>query len=303
MVSSQINMHKETKTMLVSFFTNLCLSSIKIITGIIGKSNAIIVDGIHSFSDLTTDVIAIIGNIMSKKPADIKHPYGHGKIEYITSFIIGIIIVLLGLGVIKNLGETKNLNPSIIVLYVTIFTIISKFILASYLINRGNKMNNTIIIASGQESKTDVITSIIVLFSSLLSQFDHQYYFIKYIDKFAGILIALFIIKIGMKIIKDNISYILGESNCDDKYNNDIKNIILNSENVYSVNNLIILKYGPYYKLTADVLMSGNIDLTKAHQEIDKIEHNIKIYDKKISYIIIHMCPEEKTIDTAQDKC
>ena len=85
-------MNKITKVLLVSSITNIFLSIIKIIFGFIGKCSSLIADGIHSLSDLSTDVIAIIGNKMSLKPADKEHPFGHGKTEYITSMIIGLII-------------------------------------------------------------------------------------------------------------------------------------------------------------------------------------------------------------------
>ncbi len=85
-----------TKTMVVSMIVNVFLSLIKIISGILGSCNSLIADGIHSISDLSTDIIAIIGNKLSLKPADNKHPYGHGKIEYLTSLIISIVILFLG---------------------------------------------------------------------------------------------------------------------------------------------------------------------------------------------------------------
>ena len=80
------------RVMIKSFFINLFLSIIKLIVGIIYKSYSLIADGVHSFSDLITDIIAIIGSKLSNKPADEKHPYGHGKLEYVTSLIIGLII-------------------------------------------------------------------------------------------------------------------------------------------------------------------------------------------------------------------
>ena len=78
--------------MWISFITNLFLSIIKIVIGYIFNSGALIADGVHSCSDLTTDVIAVVGATLSKKPADTKHPYGHGKIEYLTSLIISYLL-------------------------------------------------------------------------------------------------------------------------------------------------------------------------------------------------------------------
>ena len=88
-------MNKIAKVMQKSMCVNILLAILKIVIGFIGKSSALIADGIHSFSDLITDVFAIIGSALSRKPADEEHPFGHGKIEYITSMIISIIILIL----------------------------------------------------------------------------------------------------------------------------------------------------------------------------------------------------------------
>ena len=88
-------MNKTVKTMIISMIVNTILSILKVIIGLIGKSGALIADGLHSFSDLITDVVAIIGSKLASKPADINHPYGHGKIEYITSMVISMMIIFL----------------------------------------------------------------------------------------------------------------------------------------------------------------------------------------------------------------
>ena len=126
-------MNKITKVLLVSSITNIFLSTIKLIFGIIGKSSALIADGIHSFSDLSTDIIAILGNKLALKPADQEHPFGHGKTEYITSMVIGVIIIILGLGLINEVFNKEITIPSLLVVFVSIFTIVSKFIVSSYL--------------------------------------------------------------------------------------------------------------------------------------------------------------------------
>ena len=149
-------MNKVTKVLLVSSITNIFLSIIKLIFGFIGKSSALIADGIHSFSDLSTDIIAILGNKLALKPADKEHPFGHGKTEYITSMIIGVIIIILGLGLINEVFNKEITIPSILVVIVSIFTIISKYIVSYYIYKKGVEYKNNILIASGKESRTDV---------------------------------------------------------------------------------------------------------------------------------------------------
>ena len=122
-------MEKVSKIMFVSVFTNLILAIIKMIFGFIGKSSALLADGIHSLSDLITDFFAIIGSKLSEKPADSKHPYGHGKLEYLTSIVISIVVLTLGITLITNSFQKEIVIPDIIVIAVSIFTIIARTII------------------------------------------------------------------------------------------------------------------------------------------------------------------------------
>jgi cation diffusion facilitator family transporter len=284
-------MNKVIKVMSISFITNILLALTKIIVGFIGKSSALITDGIHSFSDLITDIIAILGNGMSNKPADYKHPYGHGKLEYLTSLIIGFAILILGLGIIYEMINREIYIPSFMVIVVSVITIITKMLLSRYVIRKGNEYNNNILIASGKESSTDVISSIVVLLSVMLMQLSEINKIFLYADKVASMIVGMFIVKVGFDILKDNISTILGEQETNLEYINKIKEIILKEEKIKAVDSLVMLKYGPYYKLIGEVSMDSSLSLIDAHNAIDNIEKTIKKKDHKIAYITFHMCP------------
>lgn len=287
-------MNKITQTMFISVIVNTILSILKIIFGLLFKCGSLIADGVHSFSDLMTDFISIVGNKLSNKPADKEHPFGHGKIEYITSIIIGVIILLLGFSIIVESYNNEKIIPNIIVIIVSIFTIISKYILSIFVYNRGIKYQNNILIASGSESKTDVVSSIIVLISIILMQFSKKIEILKYSDLLATITIAIFIIKTGYNVLKDNLSMILEKQVLDEKYIEEVKKIILKEKEIIKIRNLYILINGPYYKLISDVNMPDDITLRHAHDVIEKVETNLKEYDDKIKYIFIHMEPIDK---------
>lgn len=282
---------KITKVLLVSSITNIFLSIIKILFGFIGKCNALIADGIHSLSDLSTDFVAIFGNHLSLKPADKKHPFGHGKTEYITSVIIGIVIILLGLSLIYNIFNKEIIISNLLMILVSLFTIISKYILSSYIYKKGIEYSNNILIASGKESKADVYSSIFVLISIILMQFSNELSILKYADMFSTIIIALFIIKTGFNILKDNIGILLEEQILDKEYIKGIKNIITSFNEIIEIKDLYILRYGPYYKLVSNVIMK-DLSLTDAHKIIDEIEKKLKEKDDKIKYVFIHMEPQ-----------
>lgn len=286
-------MNKITKVLTISFITNLFLSILKIVFGLISNYASLIADGVHSLSDLITDFVSILGNKLSLKPADDKHPFGHGIIEYVTSIMISIIIMILGMNLIINSFTHENTIPSLFIALVSLFTIIVKFILSSYIIKKGKEYNNNILIASGSESKSDVISSLVVLVSIVIIQFSDIIPLFSYADIIATIIVSILIIKIGYTILMDNLSKILGEQIVDEEYLKEIKKIIISSKCILEIKNLYILKNGPYYRLVSDVIMDGSITLSKAHEVIDKIENKIKKHDDKIKYVFIHMEPND----------
>lgn len=284
-------MQKINVQMKYSFITNFFLSIIKVVAGFIYSSSALIADGIHSFSDLITDIVSIIGIFLSGKPADQKHPFGHGKLEYLTCLLIGLVILFLGLGLISSSSKSEIVIPSIVVVIVTLFTIFVKYVLSSYLIKQGIKEKNSILISSGKESKADVISSIVVLISSIMMQYSRYLSILKYADRVASIIVGIFIVKTGFTILKENISMILGEQENDTDILNDMKDMVLKHKEIKNIDKFLVIKNGPYYTITSEVSMNGKINLKKAHTVVDLIEEELKEYSKKVKYINIHINP------------
>lgn len=283
-------MNNITKTMLVSMIVNIFLSFIKIIIGIIGKSGALIADGFHSLSDLITDIFAIIGGKLANKPADKNHPYGHGKIEYLTSIIISIVILLLGCTIISKTFIEKLLIPTKIVIIVTLITIILKLLLSNYIIKCGKRYRSNILISSGLESKTDVLSSVVVLISSVLSGLSNKIEILKYSDKVAMLFVGILILRTGLSLLKENVSNILGESEINTDLTKKVEDIILNFKEVKNIDKLSLIKYGSYYKLISDIGMNEEMSLKDVHDVLDKIEFRLK-EDTSIKFITFHVNP------------
>lgn len=283
-------MKKTSQVMLKSLTINCILSIFKIVIGLIYKSTSLVADGIHSFSDLLTDIVSIVGNIFSSKPADIEHPYGHGRLEYLTSIFIGVVVLLVGIGLIFEVTSKSISIPSKLVIIVSLFTIIIKYLLAHYLIKKGKNYDNQILISSGKESKADVYSSIIVLLSSTLMQLSNYFHPFIYADKIASIIVGIFIVRTGVLILKENINMIIGKQEDKTEYYNEIKNSILQNKYIKNIDSLIIMKYGYHYSLIIEVSMDENLTLKKAHHEIEKIEESLR-KNERTKYINIHMNP------------
>ena len=278
-----------------SFIINIFLVIVKIITGLIFNSVALIADGIHSISDLMSDVFVILGIRHSLKPADDEHPFGHGKFEYVLSLMLGIFILIVAYGlakeVITNYSEPVVI-PGVVSLIVVVFVVVIKLILAKYLINKGEEEDSQIIKASGKESLTDVFSSLVV-FVGILSVLIGERYDIRILlkgDKIASIIIALFIINIGVRIVYDAITSLQGKA-VNPQISREYKEIINAVEGVIDVDNIDMITYGPFYQALVEIQVDANITVKEGHDIADKVS-DILNRDEKICHVVIHVNPE-----------
>lgn len=284
-------MNRVAYVMRKSIIVNILLATSKIVAGIIGKSGALVADGVHSFSDLVTDIFAIIGSFLSRKPADEKHPFGHGRIEYLTSVVISIVIIMLGFFIIYSSFIREITFPSVIVVIVTILAIFSKLLLSNYIIKQGKKYNSNILISSGYESRTDAFSAVVVLVSYILMLLSNKIEIFKYADKVAIIIVGLMILNIGIRLLIDNVNSLLGETETNEEKLNIIKSIILEDIRIIAIDKLYLLKYGTYYELISELKMNQNDELKDVHDCIETIEKKLKKNIKSIKYVTIHVNP------------
>ncbi len=279
-----------------SFAVNIFLVVLKIISGLIFNSYALIADGIHSISDLMSDVFVILGISHSLKPADDEHPFGHGKFEYVLSFILGLSIILiaynLAKSVIVNFNDIAQV-PSMISLVVVVAVVLIKLLLSTYLIKKGKEVDSQIISASGKESLTDVFSSVVVFFGivSVIVGEKLGFDFLLKGDKIASVVIAVFIVRIGAIIVYDAIKSMQGKSVSKEicvVYKDQIKKV----DGVIDVDHIDMIAYGPYYQALVDIRVDGKKTVTEGHDIAEEVTK--KLYDsEKICHVVVHVNPEE----------
>lgn len=284
-------MEKATKVLVKSLIVNVLLTLTKFVFGIIYKSKVLVADGIHSLSDLATDIVSIYGSKLSLKPADNEHPYGHGKIEYLTSIVIGAVILALALSLLGNSLNAKNTIASNMVLYVTIFTILAKYLISRYILSKGVKYKSNLLVASGKESRSDVISSAIVIVTYFLSKLSSYSKIFLYSDTIGTFIIGLIILKTAYRILKENIVSILGEIEQDEDYLDKIREIILENSEVVNIEELNIIKYGHYYQANITINMDSNVTLEDACLVSDRIKKKLINKKTRISYAKISINP------------
>lgn len=285
-------MNKISKVLIKSLLTNTILVFIKIITGIIGNSRVIIADGIHSLSDLSTDAVAIIGSKISNKPADENHPYGHGKVEYLTSIIIGIVILVLGITLIGNAFTNSKTTPTTLVFYASIITIIIKYLVATYLLKKGKKYKSQILISSGKESKADVYSSLVVIISYICSKLSTYHDIFKYSDSIGTIIVGILILRTSFLILKENVISILGEEEKNEEIRNKIKKIIKSNQSVLDIETLSIIKYGTYYKVELTIIVDKDLKIIEVNKIEKELKESLINSPTNISYLRISSIPD-----------
>lgn len=230
------------RTSIVGILANIFLVIGKAIIGVIAHSVAIITDAINNLSDSLSSTITIIGTKLSNKKPDKKHPYGHGRVEYLTSLIIGMIVLAAGVMAIyesiKSLIENPVVEHSIASLIVIGVAIIVKIVVSFYFTKIGKKVNSEPLKASGKDAFFDALLSVATLIgigTSLIWGIN--------IEGYVGILIGLFILKTAYEILHDGISLIIGERASQEEIDT-IKRLVCSFKEVKGAYDLIINNYG-----------------------------------------------------------
>lgn len=271
-----------------SLIINIFLFIIKLIVGLISNSISIIGDSINNLTDMGSSIISFFGFKLSSKPADEDHPYGHQRIEYITSFIISMVVIVVSVQLMItsiNKVVTKEVAEyNYITLIVLVVSVIIKFYLSIFNSKIAKEINSTTLKASSKDSLNDCISTIVILISAILSII----YDIN-IDGYMGILVAIFILYSGISLAKETISPLIGEKT-DAELIKKIINEIKTYEEILGIHDLLCHSYGPtkiFMSLHAEV--NSNSDIVKIHEVIDNIELIIKTKYNVI--LVIHMDP------------
>lgn len=270
---------------------NTILFVIKLIIGILTSSMSIISDALNNMTDFGSSIVSFIGFKLAGKKADKEHPYGHERIEYIsgmiTSFIILIVAALLIYNSITTLisGESST-NYSIWAFIILGFSIVIKLVMAYIYNGLGKAINSVALAANKQDSLNDVLSTSIVLIASLIQFFFNQLW---WLDSSVSLLVALFILYSGFKMVKETASPLIGEMP-DPELIKKIVSDIKDNDGVLDVHDVMFHSYGPTKSfMTCHVEVDGYGDMFKAHDLIDNIEKEIS---KKYSLLLtIHMDP------------
>lgn len=267
---------------------NLLLFALKLTVGIITASVAVISDAFNNLSDLGTTLVALVGSKLSTKKPDRAHPFGHGRIEYITSLVISLVIILVGFELLKS-SAVKIINPSeaafdpflTALLLPAVFVKLYMYFYNSYM---GEKIDSGVLRAAAADSLNDVLSTSAVIASTVVGGFVSLP-----LDGIMGALVSCLIMYTGFGIARETVTTLLGAPP-DEEVVRRICDIISSGENVSGMHDLIVHDYGPGRKFASvHAEIPVDMDIIKIHEEIDALER--KILSELGIFIVIHMDP------------
>ena len=254
---------------------NVLLFLIKGALGLISGSVSIIADACNNLSDTGSSVITLIGLKLSKKPADPDHPFGHGRIEYMSAFIVSLLILLVGFELFKSSVE-KIINPapptvSIVVLIGLVASIFIKLFMFFFMNKMDKAVNSGSLKATAQDSLNDCIATGAVLVAMVIAKV-----WLINLDAVIGVLVALFILWSGFNTARDTLSPLLGEPP-EQSLIDSIESHIMSYEEFSGIHDLIVHNYGPGRQFASvHVEVPEDINIVLCHELIDRCELEIK---------------------------
>ena len=274
---------------IVGILCNIILSVSKFFIGVISNSVSIMADGINNLSDASSNIVTILGTKLANKPVDAEHPFGHGRMEYISALVVAFLIFLMGFELGKSSIE-KIINPqevtfSIVSLVVLILSIVIKLWLAGFNGKIFKKTNNVNAKAVKQDSLNDCLATSAAIVALLISSFTD---FI-YADGIIGLIVAFVVILAGVGILNDIVGNLLGKAP-DPELVKSIEDLMTKEKWIYGVHDLIIHDYGPGRIIaSAHAEVPCDADILEVHEVIDRVEKEI---NSKLKIVMcIHMDP------------
>ena len=259
------------KTSIIGIITNVMLSAFKAVIGIMSNSIAVTLDAVNNLSDALSSVITVIGAKLAGRAPDKKHPFGHGRIEYLSAMVVSAIVLYAGITSliesIKKIITPEEADYSTVSLIIIGVAVAVKILLGLFVKNQGKKASSGALSASGADALFDAIISSSVLASALIFKI-----FGISLEAYVGVLISVMIIKSGFEMITDTLADILGRR-ADGEMTKEIKRIINTEPEVRGAYDLIINNYGPDKNYA-----SVHIELpdTMTVEELDKLTRRIE---------------------------
>ena len=269
---------------------NILLTIIKIVAGVLGKSSAMIADGLHSASDIISSVGVLLGNYISATPVDKEHNYGHEKAETLVSFLLSILLIVvsgsIGIKAVKSLGNIGEIAiPTVLPLVVAIISILIKEYQYRITIKIAKKINSPALKADAWHHRSDALSSVaafVGIGGAMLG--------FKVFDPIASIVVAIFVAKVGIEILVGSTNELMDVS-IDLEQEEQIKEIAKNTEGVRNLGEIRSRKHGAMAYVDLVICVDGDLTVREGHDIANQLEKDIITEMEFVKGITVHVEP------------
>ena len=278
------------------FFVNLILTVGKVVVGLLGRSGAMVADGLHSASDFFTDIVVLLFVRMSAKPQDKCHDYGHGKYETLATVMVGLALFVIGAGVVwkgamdiyRFVQGAELPQPEMVTLWAAIISIAVKEWLYRYTARVGKQINSPVTIANAWHHRSDAFSSIGVFLGILGARFLGPQW--RVLDPIAALIVGLVIVKVSYKLMITGINELL-EKSLSDEEEEEIVGIIKENPSIYDPHHLKTRQIGAHIAIEFHIRLDGATSVSAAHEVCEDVEHRLKEKYGKATQVIVHVEP------------
>ncbi len=298
--TSEGRANKGEKVTYNGLIVNIVLTLFKLLAGVIGQSTAMIADAVHSVSDTASDIVVLLGFRYVKKPIDDSHNYGHGKVETLSTSIVGFMLIVVAILIVYS-GAERLLDflrggvipkPGFIALFAAALSIVSKELLYRYTIKAGKAIGSSLIVANAWHHRSDALSSIGTMIGIGGAILLGEKW--RILDPIAAIFVSILIFKVAIDILKDSISELI-ETSVDDEMKKDIYDTVSKVEGVKDYHKLRIRHIGNYHSMSMHILVDKSMTIGEAHKISYSVEEEIRNLLGSETIVTIHLEPYEDT--------
>ncbi len=278
---------KEKRTIITTAILNLIVAIIKFISGVSFSFSTLVADSIQSFIDFFTDITSLIANKIGKRRANKTYPFGYGQVYYLSNLFTGIMLFLIGVFIVYQIFATDNIfEPNIFILFILIVVLVLKYIVISLLQSCGKSTRNELLLESYKESRTDFVSTCVVIVVLIVSYLEKYISIPISFDKIGSVCMAIYIFYTSIKMIISNIRGILVNDEENDELKEKIK-IELEKYNEFKVTDIKIIKMSFYYRVLLQIDVNDNLKIKDFLKIEKKIKRHLRKSIKLIKFIDI----------------
>lgn len=280
--------HTTQRVTLVGAAINCVLAALQITFGLLGRSQALLADGLHTLSDLSTDFIVLYASGRASKEADEDHPYGHGRIETLASMLLGVILSGVGIGIgVRGVDSVFNPapGPEAITIFFACLAIVAKEGLYHYTLRAAKAIHSSMLETNAWHHRSDALSSVVVVIG-----ISAQVMGVPHMDAVAAVIVGLMILLMGIRLARKALDELI-DTGLDLGLVDDVRAAMLADDSVTGIHNLRTRSMGGQGYIDAHIEVDSDLTVSEAHYIAHKIEHRVKKKFPKIIDVQIHIDP------------